>query len=429
MPALRNIDEILAEHHAGQGIEPAPVCDDLTFFRRITLDLAGRIPNVDEIAAFERNPDRSEAIDQLIRRPDFARHWSDLWTAMLNGYSNAFKTDREALRIWLEKSFSENRPYDRIVSDLVTATGSALENGAVNFVARYPEEASVKVSRLFLGVRLDCARCHDHPFDRWNEQDFNRMARFFDSVERRQSGNGPVSILNRVAGEGSAKPAFLTGSEPRTSQWRDELALFMTHTNAFAKNFANRLWYQLLGRGIVHPPDDFNEKNLPTVPALLDALAERAREIDWDIRKLVFEICDSDAYRRSSEFEGTLPKGALESFAVRPIKPLTPEQWYDSLATVFRNQLPMARAEFLRRTIGPRLDEDFSETWIYRETVQQQMQQLALDFSAPAGDLETVYLKILGRRPAESDRAICEGHSLGDVSFALINSNEFFFNH
>ena len=139
MPALRNIDEFLAEHHAGQGIEPAPFCDDLTFLRRITLDLTGRIPNVDEIAAFERNPDRSEAIDQLLGRPEFAKHWSDLWTAMLNGYSNAFKTDREALRIWLEKSFSENRPYDRIVSDLVTATGSALENGAVNFVARYPE--------------------------------------------------------------------------------------------------------------------------------------------------------------------------------------------------------------------------------------------------------------------------------------------------
>jgi len=429
MPTVRNIDALLQAHHHATGIEAAPLCDDTTFLRRVMLDLAGRIPTVDEIAAFEKNPDRGGLIERLLGKPAFAKHWSELWTAMLNGYSNAFQTDRESLRLWLETRFREQAPYDRIATELMTATGSALQNGAVNFVARYPDEASVKVSRLFLGIRLDCARCHDHPFDRWTETDFAEMARFFDSVERRRAGNGPVSILNRVLSEGADKPTFLTGAQPSTSQWRDEMALFIGNTNAFAKNFANRLWYQLMGRGIVHPPDDFNERNLPVVPALLDDLADRAREFDWDIRKLACEIMDSNAYRRSSSIAGKVQDGAIESFAVRPIKPMTPEQWYDSLATIYGRELPVGRAEFLQQTIGPRLDEDFSETWLYRETVQQQMEQLALDLSAPAGDLETVYLKIIGRRPAETDREICEGHSLNDVAFALINSNAFFFNH
>jgi len=428
MSKLRKIDQVLEKHHQAKGIEAAPLCDDLTFLRRITLDLNGRIPNLTEIIEFEKNPDRSGKIDELLSSPAFASHWSDLWTAMLNGYSNAFKTDREALRLWLENSFLENAPYDQIVTHLITATGSATQNGAVNFIARYPEEASVKVSRLFLGVRLDCARCHDHPFDRWKEKDFEQMTRFFDSIERRQTGNGPVTIRNRVSNQGSGNPVFLSGATARTSQWRDELALFITHTNAFAKNYANRLWYQLIGCGIVHSPDNFNQENPPAVPALLDALADRGRELEWDIRKLTFEICDSNAYRRSSSASEASGE-EIKTFAVRTIKPMTPEQWYDSLTTIYDSELPISRPEFLRRTIGPQLDEDFSETWLYRETVQQQMQQLALDLLPPANDLEKIYLKILGRRPTNADLTICKEHSLDDVTFALINSSEFYFNH
>ena len=104
MSTLRKIDQVLAEHYTSKGIEAAPLCDDLCFLRRITLDLAGRIPTLAEISEFEKNPDRSGKINQLLHSPEFAEHWSDLWTAMLNGYSNAFKTDREALRLWLEKS-------------------------------------------------------------------------------------------------------------------------------------------------------------------------------------------------------------------------------------------------------------------------------------------------------------------------------------
>jgi len=428
MSKPRKIDQALENHYQLKGIEAAPLCDDLTFLRRITLDLTGRIPTLSEITRFEKNPNCSQKIAELLLSPDYAKHWSDLWTAMLNGYSNAFKTDREALRLWLEKAFTENTPYDQIVTQLVTATGSATQNGAVNFIARYPSEVSVKVSRLFLGIRLDCARCHDHPFDRWKEKDFEQMKRFFDSIERRQTGNGPVTIRNKVSGQGTEKPVFLSGATTRTSLWRDELALFMTHTNAFAKNYANRLWYQLIGRGIVHSPDNFNAENPPAVPALLDALAVRARELEWDIRKLTFEICDSNAYRRSSSASEAAGE-ELKTFAVRTIKPMTPEQWYDSLTTIYDSELPMSRLEFLRRTIGPQLDEDFSETWLYRETVQQQMQQLALNLLPPAADIETVYLKILGRRPTKADLKICKEHSLDDVTFALINSSEFYFNH
>ncbi len=421
------IDNPLGSHWKAHQITPLPLVGDSTFLRRITLDLAGRIPTVEELTAFSDNPDREPKIDQLLAADSFNKHWANLWTAMLNGYANAFDSDRESLRIWLLEQFRADRPYNEIVTNLVTATGAAAKNGAVNFLARYPGEEGGRVSRLFLGVQIDCARCHDHPFDRWNEDDFANMERFFKSINRKRLGNSNVEITNRsVSSEG---PKFLTGARPKTAMWRDELALFMQSTNAFAKNFANRIWYQLMGRGIVHKPDDFNEGNPPSVPALLDSLADKARTSDWSLREMVREICLSDAYQRSSVTGEKPNKKSIETFAIRSIKPLTPEQWYASVSGVYSDKLPLSRVQFLQQTFGQQLDEDFAEIWLYRETVQQLMQQLALDMPTPAKTIDDVYRLILSRSPSPEDLQICENHSVTEVTFALLNSSEFSFNH
>ncbi|MEM7015382.1 MAG: DUF1553 domain-containing protein, partial [Verrucomicrobiota bacterium] len=366
-------------------------------------------------------------IRQLLNDERHPRFWSEIWTAMLNGYSNAFETDRVALQRWIESELSANRPYDQMVTQLITATGPSSDDGAVNFIARYRQDAAVRVSRMFLGVRLDCARCHDHPFDRWTEDDFQNMSRFFQAT-RREGGERNPRLIDEVR-DGGNRPVFLTGATPRTTRWRDEFALFVTHTNAFAKNFANRIWYQLLGRGIVNPPDDFNEHNQPSVPALLDHLATTAKESECNIRSMIEQICLSEAYQRSSAATARRSKRE-EVFALRVVKPLTIEQLVDSLQTCVRWQLREPREIVVRRLAGGEdTDIDFSETWKYRETVQQLMGRLAMDLRAPSTNLDEIFLGVLTRRPTETERAKCAGFSPTDIAFALVNTNEFYFNH
>lgn len=421
------IDSILSEAWKASNLEPSPLCSDLEFLRRVTLDLAGVVPSLEEIQSFEANPDRAEKIQQLLADERFPRFWSEVWTAMLNGYSNAFETDRSALQQWLEAQLRVNRPYDQIVTQLITANGPSSVDGSVNFLARYREDAAVRVSRMFLGVRLDCARCHDHPFDRWTEDDFQNMTRFFAATGR-EGGDRNPRLVDRV-GDDRNRPVFLTGAKPKTSRWRDELALFVTNTNAFSKTFANRIWYQLMGRGIVDPPDDFNKKNPPSVPALLDFLAAEGKEKSWNVRAMIERICSSSAYQRSS-VAATRDVGREKLFATRAVKPLTVEQLVNSLQTAMNLELPESREEVLRYLAGGEdIDVDFSETWRYRETVQQLMGRLAMDLRAPSADLDEIFLRILTRRPTEAERDKCKGFSPTDVAFALVNTNEFYFNH
>jgi len=419
-----SIDTILQETWRQAGVQPAAMCGDLAFLRRITLDLAGRTPTLAEIHAFEAAPDRAAKIDALLISPEFPRFWSELWTAMLNGYApNVANTDREALRLWLESQLAQNRPYDEMATQLVTATGPSTRDGSVNFVARYGEDASVRVSRMFLGVRLDCARCHDHPFDRWKKQDFASMTRFFAATQRQGSEGNPM-LIDGVGGD--PKPVFLTGTSPRSNRWRDEFALMMTSTNAFAKTFANRMWYLLMGRGIVDPPDDFNAENPPKIPALLDYLAGMAKDTGWDLRALVREIAMSQAYQLDSA-----PSDAKAEafFAVHAVKPMTIEQLLNSMHSSLGWRAKVSREDQIRQYGRQLAEEDFSSIWKYRETVQQVMSRLALDLPAPAAETEGIYLRILGRRPASAEVTLCEGRSPGEIAFALVNSNEFNFNH
>ena len=212
--AETKVDAILQSAWDEANIQPSPICSDEQFLRRITLDLVGRIPTTQERTEFLANSDRAALIEKLLNSTEFPIIWGELWTTQLFGYEDS-SADRDTLAQWLHEQFRTNRPFDQIVEDLLTSTGESAFDGPVNFLLRYPEEPVVKVSRAFLGVRLDCARCHDHPFDRWTQTDFNRMNRFFEATERQEVSASNIRLVDIVRDEsGDERPRFLTGAEP-----------------------------------------------------------------------------------------------------------------------------------------------------------------------------------------------------------------------
>lgn len=424
-----SIDTHLEAAWQRQTIEPVPPCSDEQFLRRVSLDLLGRIPTTAEQNAFLQSPDRKGLVDRLLETEDFNRFWSELWTTQLYGYADE-STDRQTLADWLHGQLRTRRPYDQIALDLVSASGESAFTGPVNFLLRYPEEPVVKVSRAFLGIRLDCARCHDHPFDRWTQSDFRRMNKFFDAVERREVSNGNTELVDVVREVDAAeRPRFLSGAEPRTSRWRAEFGLFLTRSRPFARNFANRVWYHLVGRGIVHPVDDVSRDNPAAAPELLEWLADEAIRTQFDTRHMIRLVCASRAYQLAS----TSAKGddtRVKLFAVRPIKPLTPEQWYESMCVATgRASKAEERTEFVRTFLGDALDGDFSASWEYRETVQGLMSRLVDDAPQAAGGTDELFVRFLGRTPTSAEREALKGRSPREVGYILLHSSEFAFNH
>lgn len=421
------VDRLIDERLEKEEINPSATCSDSEFLRRVSLDLIGRIPTEEELSNFLANPDRSAKVDELLKSDRFSRFFSEIWTASLIGYLNGYGGDREALRIWLEDQFRADRGFDDIASELITAKGNASLEGPVNFLVRNRDDPVVKVGRMFLGVRLDCAQCHDHPFDRWTQNDYQQMRRFFAQIQT-DYRNGSALVYDNVREtDENSRPVFLTGARTRTNYWRGELALFVTHSKPFARTFANRIWYHLMGRGIVHPVDDLNQENRAVMPELLEQLAEYAKANDFSTQAMIRLICNSKAYQRSSNRESS--KGE-KLFAYRVIKPMTPGQYIESLSialdTSFSTQ---QRTRLLRRMLGDVLQEDYSPTWDYRETIQMAMSRMAIELPSVDLSTEKLYRRVLSRDPTKSELEICRGKSKQDILFALIHSNEFYFNH
>lgn len=424
------IDSHLASAHLQANVQAASVCSDETFLRRVTLDLIGRIPTRDELRAFRADPDRQKKVDQLLNDKAFPRFWSQIWTSSLVGYSTErFEASREPLRAWLETSIRDDVGYDKIVRRIIAAEGDSAFNGPVNFLVRHREQPAVKVCRIFLGVRLDCARCHDHPFDKWTREDYDRFSQFFEGVQFSEPSGRNIRVTETPRDERlEDRPRFLSGARPRTSRWRDELALFVTTCKPFARNYANRVWYQLLGRGIVNPPDDFSA-NAPSAPELLEHLARYARDTRFDMKAMIRAICNSQAYQRESGHGDDSGESHALFTSFSP-KPLTIEQQLNSLAVAFRLKPTelQQQAQILAAVRGT-LDDDFSETWAYRDSVQDVMTRLVRELPARPGTVTSWYERILGRSPTPREAKLCAGRPASQVIFALTHSNEFRFNH
>ena len=329
---LNFIDSSVFRQHRRIGVPVSPECDHATFIRRATIDIAGRLPTVDEVSTFiaDTRADRySRLIDRLLDSEDHADYFAGKWSALLHNRRNTEKDPRaptQAFFDWIRESIRNDRPYDRIVHGVLTATGQETRNPPVVWyrTANEPSALLEDVAQLFLGQRIQCARCHHHPFEQWSEQDYYGLAAFFSRIQiddppkqKKQKQKPPLNVSFKpghaearhpLSGDlipptplGSPPLAIPDGNDPR-----EALVEWMTgpDNRFFARVLVNRYWKHFMGRGLVEPEDDLRLTNPPTNSALLDALALHFVQSKFSLRKLVRAICLSRTYRLSAEPDG-----------------------------------------------------------------------------------------------------------------------------
>jgi Protein of unknown function (DUF1549)/Protein of unknown function (DUF1553) len=324
LPRKNFIDPLVWDKLQTMGITPSEPAPDHTFLRRAYLDVIGRVPTPDEARAFLADTSatkRDELVDALLARPEYADYWANKWADLLrpNPYRVGIKPTM-AFDAWIRQAFRENKPYDQFVRELVTAQGSTWRNGAATLFRdrRTPDEITPVVSQLFLGIRLECAKCHHHPFEVWSQDDFYSLAAYFARVTHKGEGiSSPISggeEIVYVADSGSVThPITQKTLEPRPlfgqarpieagEDPRQALADWLTSSDndSFAKVAVNRVWAELIGRGLVDPVDDLRATNPPSNPALLAALADEFRKQGFDLKKLIRAIMTSHVYALSS---------------------------------------------------------------------------------------------------------------------------------
>lgn len=301
--------------------EPAP---DHKFLRRAFVDVIGRVPTPVEARKFladKSSNKREKLIDYLLDQPEYADFWANKWADLLR--PNAYRVGIKAVLnydAWIRNAFRKNKPYDEFVRELITAQGSTFQNGAVTLFRdrRSPDELTTIVSQLFLGIRLECAKCHHHPFEKWGQDDFYSFAAYFARIGRKGRGLSPPisgseeivftsktgSVKHPLSGE-VLPPRPLFGTAPKIGENddpRESLAAWVTSDKNpyFAKVMVNRVWADLMGRGLVDPVDDLRATNPPTNGPLLDALAADFRKQKYDIKQLIRRITTSYVYSLSS---------------------------------------------------------------------------------------------------------------------------------
>ncbi len=305
-------------------LPPSAPASETTLHRRLFLDIIGRLPKPEETLAYLKDTDankREKLIDRLLQRPEYADFWANKWADLLR--PNPYRVGIKAvynMDSWLREAFRNNMPYDQFARELVSAKGSTFRNGAVVLFRdrREPEEITTIISQLFLGVRLECAKCHQHPSEAWTQRDFYSFAAYFARIGHKGVGlSPPISGGEEIfytATKGEVKhphsgeilrPMPLLGKPqdiPSERDPRDELAKWMTakENPFFAKVMANRVWAELMGRGMVDPVDDLRASNPPSNGPLLEALADDFRNGGYDIKKLIRTITNSGVYSLSS---------------------------------------------------------------------------------------------------------------------------------
>lgn len=323
LPRKNFIDNLVWKRLERLGITPSEPVDDATFLRRAYLDVIGCLPTVDEARAFlnDSSPDKRERlVDALLDRPEYADYWANKWCDLLR--PNAYHVGMKSVMTydtWIRDAFRANKPYDEFVREIVTARGSTWRNGAAVFFRnrRDPAELTTMVCQLFLGVRLDCAKCHHHPFEVWGQDDFYATAAYFSSIGYKGTGiSAPISgseefiyfggkreIKHPITGEDvPPKPLIGELKQADGEDLRQTFYRWMSDPKNpyFAQVGANRIWAEVMGRGIVDPVDDLRATNPPSNPELFEALAKHFREVGFDQKKLLRTILTSQTYALSS---------------------------------------------------------------------------------------------------------------------------------
>jgi hypothetical protein len=493
LPRHNFIDEHVWNKLAKLGIAPSDSCSDATFLRRAYLDAIGRVPTPDETREFlaDASPDRrTKLVDRLLDRPEWGDFWANKWADLLR--PNPYRVGIKAvfnMDSWLRDAFRRNMPYDQFVREMLTAQGSSFRNGATVFYRdrREPEEIATVASQLFLGIRLDCAKCHHHPFEVWSQDDFFHFAAYFSRLGRKGVGlsppiSGGEEVLfaqktgslkhPRLGKEMQPKPLF--GETPEIGpedDLREGLVRWILSENQkyFAKVQVNRVWADMMGRGIVEPIDDLRATNPPTNGPLLDALAEQFHKDGYDLKKLVRRIMTSHVYGLSSIPNGT-NVGDLRNFSRHYRQRLRAEVMLDAISDIvgvrdtFDAGAPGTRAmeQWTVRTASifldsfgrPNPNQDPPCERLPDTTVVQALHlmnsptlankvtsengrpaKLAASKKTPSEIVEELYLWVYARQPSPEERsqatsrfdAANRKQAAEDLLWALLNSPEFVF--
>jgi hypothetical protein len=495
LPKPKNVvDEAVFAKLTNLGIPPSPVCDDSTFIRRVSVDIAGRLPTVEETREFlaDKSPTkRDQLIDRLLASGDYADYFANKWSAVLRNRRRmpTFQRGTYAFHSWIRESLFNNKPYNEFAGEILAASGDIIDNPPV---AWYREVNTVEqqvedTAQLFLGLRIQCARCHHHPFEKWSQRDYYGFSAFFSTVAKKPGQDpaeqriyhkrGLASATNPKTGE-KLKPTGLGTASLDLSSDRDpRLALADWMSDAsnpyFAPSLANRYWKHFFGRGIVDPEDDMRVTNPASNPELLNGLSQHFIKSGFDLKELIRTICRSNTYQFSSE-PNEYNLNDKQNFSRYYPKRLAAEVLLDSLdsatnsATAFAGmpagtkavQLPDTSFGSYFLTVFGR-PESASACECERSAEANLAQSLHLLNStevqsklsagngraatfakdkdkSPEENVRTVYLQVFSRQPTADELKVALGHvtklenkqqAYEDILWALVNTKEFLFNH
>jgi hypothetical protein len=485
------IDQLVGEKLKKLRLLPSGRCTDEEFLRRATIDITGLLPTEDEYAGFladESSDKRAKLVDRLLERKEFGEIWAMKWAELLMIKTTNQVSNKTSFLYytWLADRITHDVPLDKIVQELLSATGGTLHNppAAYFHVERDTLKTAENVAQVFCGIRTQCAQCHNHPFDRWTMDDYYSFAAFFAQVGRKPGEDyrevvvydrGGGDVKHPVGGR-TMPPKFLGSTAPMIPAGKDRreiLAQWLTSPENpfFATSIANRIWAHFFGAGIIEPVDDIRVSNPPSNPELFQALGKKLTEYQFDFKSLVRDICNSETYQRSCDRNESNVSDE-RNFAHAASRRIPAEQLLDCIGEVtgapdkFQG-LPLgARAvqiadgasrNYFLTTFGraPRdtvcaceakTEPTLSQAlhMLNGNTIQGKVQQggaikKALDAKQqPAEIIDRLYVRCLSRRPTTDEveglmeivkTAPSVQQGLEDVFWAVLNSREFLFNH
>ncbi|MEX2185389.1 MAG: DUF1549 and DUF1553 domain-containing protein [Pirellulales bacterium] len=494
-PAERNfIDRLAWDKLVRLRIAPSEPADDATFLRRVYLDTIGTLPTPAEARRFlaEESPDkRRRLVAELLDRPEYADYWAQQWSDLLQIDKDIVGPQSAvAMTRWVRSRIAANAPFDEFAREVLTAQGSTLAESPAAFfqVHNDPQKLARSVSQLFLGVRIECAQCHHHPFERWDQKDYFALAGFFTGVERVGSPIGGVKIVDRTGKDlthprtGQIVPTAALGSPPVDfSQHDDRRRVFANWATSvenpyFARTIVNRLWAHYFGRGLVEPVDDLRATNPATNEPLMDALVEHLVAVRFDIKQFTKTLLDSQLYQLAS---GPTESNRLDeqNYSHAAWKPLPAEVLLDAISQatavdaefvgwprgyraidIWDNKLPSHFLEVFgrptrqsvcacERGVEPSMAQALH--LMNAEATNEKMQhrdgraaELARSDLPPEKIIDELFLATMSRFPNDAERkamlaafsssqsTIADRRTAAeDVLWTLLNTKEFVFNH
>ncbi len=490
------IDTLVDENLHKLRILPSGICTDEEFVRRAFIDIAGVYPESKDMRAFlaDTNPNKRAAlVDSLLERKEFTELWVMKWAELLqirsaiNNNTPPFYKNALLYYNWLSERIGKNIPINEIVVELLASTGGTVSNPAVNFYQTELDQLKLteNVAQVFMGMRIQCAQCHNHPFDRWTMDDYYGFKAFFAQIGRKATDDpAEVIIYNSKGGESRhfltqavMKPKFLGGDTPEMKPGEDRrkvLAGWMASPSNpfFARNIANIVWSHFNGVGVVEPVDDVRVSNPPSNPALIAAMAEHLTEYNYDMRKFVRDVCNSQTYQRSTKVNET-NAGDKRNFSHAQVRRVRAEVLLDAISQITDTPnkfqgLPLgARAvqiadgavsNYFLTTFGRAKRESVCSCEVKMEPTLSQalhlmngdavndrikqgrvVAKMIQDKKNDREIVEDLFLRVFGRMPLDKEwtnvqQAIAEDagarqNVLEDLFWALLNSKEFYFNH